>query len=111
VEANSFSTFLYKRLEEIHWIEDWQEDWINFRIFGGHTRGMAVPEILTEEGKVYFTSDLIPMKAFLDKEVYCGYDLKPELAMREKQEFLENLESGSRLILFHDSLTDSDFYW
>jgi glyoxylase-like metal-dependent hydrolase (beta-lactamase superfamily II) len=110
-EANSFSTFLFKRLPELHWIEDWNLDWMKFRIFHGHTRGMVVPEISAEKGKVYFASDLIPMKAFLENEVYCGYDLNPELAIQEKQEFLGSLESGSRLFLYHECLSNSDFYW
>jgi glyoxylase-like metal-dependent hydrolase (beta-lactamase superfamily II) len=110
VEANSFSTFLFKHLEEIHWIENWDMEEINFHVFHGHTKGMVVPEIITEEGKVYFASDLIPMKAFLEAEVFCGYDLDPELVMREKREFLSLIEPGSRILFYHDSLSDSIFY-
>ena len=111
VEANSFSTFLFKRLKEIHWLEDWKEEGINFRLYNGHTLGMLVPEIKTAEGSVYYLSDLIPMKAFLEPGVYCGYDLNPELAIQEKTEFLDSLDPGSRLLLFHEALSNSDFYW
>ena len=55
-------------------------------------------------------SDLVPMEIFLDPEVWCGYDLKPELLLREKQEFLCELGQDSRLILFHDTLKESIFY-
>ena len=110
VEASSFSTVFFKRLEKIHWIEDWEYDWMKFRVFNGHTRGMVVPEIDTEKGKIFFVTDLIPMEAFLEPEVYCGYDLDPELQVREKQEFLAQIEPGSRLFLFHDTLKESVFY-
>ena len=110
VEANSFSTIFFKRLEKIHWIEDWKTGWMKFRAFHGHTKAMVVPEIRTEEGKIYFPSDLIPMEVFLEPEVYCGYDLDPELQLREKKEFLEQLDPGSRLMLFHDSLKESILY-
>jgi glyoxylase-like metal-dependent hydrolase (beta-lactamase superfamily II) len=110
VEASSFSAVFLKRLEKIHWIEEWEYDWMKFRVFNGHTRGMVVPEIDTKNGKIFFMTDLIPMEVFLEPEIYCGYDLEPELVMREKQEFLERLESGSRLILFHETLKESVFY-
>jgi glyoxylase-like metal-dependent hydrolase (beta-lactamase superfamily II) len=110
VEASSFSTIFFQRLEKIHWIEDWKSDWMKFSAFHGHTKAMVVPEIRTEEGKIYFPGDLIPMEVFLEPEVYCGYDLDPVLQLREKKEFLEQLDPGSRLILFHDSLKESTFY-
>ena len=110
VEANSFSTFLLKRLDKIHWLEEWKYDWLRFRTYQGHTRGMILPEMENEEGKVYFATDLIPMSVFMEEEVYCGYDLDPERTLLEKQEFLASLERGSRILFFHDTLTDSVFY-
>lgn len=110
IEANSFSTVFLKRLDKIHWLEEWEHDWMKFRVCNGHTRGMIVPELNTGEGKAYFSSDLIPMEAFLASEVYCGYDLNPQLQLQEKREFLNQLEPGSRLFLFHDTLKESVFY-
>ena len=83
---------------------------MDFRIFNGHTKGMVVPVIKSDDGKTYFTSDLIPMHIFLDPEVYSGYDLDPELAKREKQEFLYGMDESSRLLLFHDPLINSMIY-
>ena len=65
---------------------------IIFRVFNGHTRGMVVLEL------------------FLKPGVYSKYDLDPELAKQEKQEFLEELDNSSRLIFFHDPLKESLFY-
>lgn len=110
VEAKSFTTVFLKRLDKIHWLEDWDLDWMNFGICNGHTRGMVVPELNTEEGKIYFPSDLIPMEAFLEPEVYCGYDLDPVLQIREKKDFLHDPEPGSQFIFFHETLKESIFY-
>ena len=71
---------------------------------------MVVPELRDGEGTVYFASDLLPMEAFLEPEVYCGYDLEPDLLIREKQDFLGRMELGSRIILYHDPVRDSIFY-
>jgi len=110
VEANSFSTVFLKRLDKIHWLEDWEHDWMSFIVFNGHTRGMVVPEIDTGDGKIYFPTDLIPMEVYLEPEVYCGYDLDPELQIREKKDFIAKIDPGSRLILFHDTLKESVYY-
>jgi glyoxylase-like metal-dependent hydrolase (beta-lactamase superfamily II) len=110
VEANSFSTVFLKRLDKIHWLEDWDHDWMSFSAFNGHTRGMVVPVINSKEGKIYYATDLVPMEVFLEPEVYCGYDLDPEVQTREKQDFIQKIEPGSRLILFHDTLKESVFY-
>jgi len=110
VESNSFSTGLLKYLDRIHWLEDWDMDGISFRIFKGHTRGMALPVIHSEKVTTYFMSDLVPMEMFLDPSLWCGYDLDPDLLLREKQEFLHEIPPGSDLIYYHDTLKDSMFY-
>ena len=109
-EADSFFTGFFKYLDQLHWLEDWTYEWMDFRIFNGHTKGMVVPVIKSDDGNTYFTSDLIPMHIFLDPEVYSGYDLDPELAKSEKQEFLYGMGESSRLLLFHDPLIDSTIY-
>lgn len=109
-EANSFCTGLLKYLDRIHWLEEWDMEWINFRVFNGHTRGMVVPVIGSGEEQSCFISDLVPMEIFLDPKVWCGYDLEAELQGREKQEFLRELTPGVNLILFHDTLKKSIIY-
>jgi glyoxylase-like metal-dependent hydrolase (beta-lactamase superfamily II) len=109
-EKDSFCTGLLKYLDRIYWLEDWDIDWIDFRVFNGHTRGMVVPVIGSGSEQICFISDLVPMEIFLDKEVWCGYDLEPELQLREKQEFLHDLTPESNLILFHDTLKKSIIY-
>jgi glyoxylase-like metal-dependent hydrolase (beta-lactamase superfamily II) len=104
-ESNSFATGLLKYLDEIYWLEEWDQDWMQMRIFNGHTRAMVVPGIKTEEGWTWFVTDLIPMRIFLEPDVNSGYDLDPGLALLEKVEFLETLPERSELIFFHDPIT------
>lgn len=110
VEASSFSTFFLKRLEKIHWLEDWDKDWMSYKVFHGHTRGMVVPVFHAGEERTYFMTDLLPLEIFLGPGTWCGYDINPELQLREKQEFLEELDPGSRLVYFHDTLKTSALY-
>jgi len=109
-EADSFCTSLFKYVDRIHWLEDWDLEWMSFQVFNGHTRGMVVPEIQADEGLTYFVSDLVPMEVFLQPELWCGYDLEPDLLLREKNNFLQNLTPFTRLRLFHDTLKESLFY-
>ena len=109
-EADSFCTGLFKYLDRINWLEDWDIEWMSFKVFNGHTRGMVVPVIHTEDGPAYFVSDLLPMEIFLKQELWCGYDLEPDLQLQEKQKFFQDLAPKTRLILFHDTLKKSVIY-
>jgi glyoxylase-like metal-dependent hydrolase (beta-lactamase superfamily II) len=109
-EADSFCTGLFKYLDRIHWLEDWDNEWMSFEVLNGHTRGMVVPMIHTEDGPAYFMSDLVPMEIFLKPELWCGYDMEPDLQLREKQKFFQSLAPKTRLLLFHDTLKESVFY-
>lgn len=109
-ESNSFFTLFFKYIDRIHWLEDWTWDWMKFRVFNGHTKGMVVPEIISGRKKIYYVSDLIPMEIFLNRDVYSGYDINPELAKSEKENFLKEIAASSRMILFHDPLIYSVYY-
>ncbi len=109
-EADSFFTGLLKYLDRIHWLEDWSLEWLEFEVFYGHTKGMVVPVFKSDGIRICVASDLVPMHPFLKPEIYSGYDLNPELAKKEKQEFLKKMEKECRILLFHDSLNDSVIY-
>lgn len=109
-EADSFCTGLLKYLDQVYWLEDWDIDWINFKVFNGHTRGMVVANIGSGLEQICFLSDLVPMELFLDPKVWCGYDLEPELQLSEKKEFLKELTPGTPIFLFHDTLKKSIIY-
>lgn len=109
-EAGTFFTRLFRTVDRIFWLEDWTETWIEFLPVNGHTRGMVVPVIHTDGEDIYYLTDLIPMSIFFEKQIYSGYDLDPEVAVREKCEFLDGISRPSRFILFHDPLKDSSLY-
>jgi len=109
-EAESFCTGLFKYVDRIHWLEDWDIEWMSFNVFNGHTRGMVVPAIHADNGISYFVSDLVPMEIFLRQELWCGYDLEPDLQLREKQKFFQDLAPKTRLMLFHDMVKESVIY-
>ena len=109
-ESNSFFAGFFKYLDKIHWLEEWKEDWLGYKVFNGHTRGMVVPVIQSENEEIVYLTDLVPMKVFLDKDLYSAYDLDPDLALREKEKYLNSLKTPTRFILFHDPLTDSLYY-
>jgi glyoxylase-like metal-dependent hydrolase (beta-lactamase superfamily II) len=109
-ESGSFFTKFFRYVDQIYWLEDWKEEWITFPVYHGHTRGMVVPTIHTPGNITYYLTDLVPMRIFLEPDIYSGYDLDPELAMREKQEFINGLPASSRLIFFHDPLENNIYY-
>ncbi len=109
-EARSFFTRFFRYVDRLHWLEDWKADGFEFHKCYGHTYGMVVPEIFSLEMPVYYLSDLIPMEIFLESGTYSGYDLNPELAIREKEDFLNNLTGPYRFIYFHDPLNNSTIY-
>ncbi|MCW8804281.1 MAG: MBL fold metallo-hydrolase [Ignavibacteriaceae bacterium] len=105
-ESNSFFTVFFRYIDRVGWLEEWKSEWMDFKVFNGHTRGMVVPRIRTSQRDIYYITDLVPMELFLEENVSSGYDLDPELAISEKQEFLNEIEKGSELIFFHDPLRD-----
>lgn len=109
-EGSSFMTALFRYVDRIHWLEDWKFPWLEFRRYQGHTKEMVVPVILQGENPLVYLTDLIPMEIFLEQEVYSGYDLDPETAVKEKQEFLNGVSCNSKFIFFHDPQKDSINY-
>jgi len=101
-ESSYFITLFFRYVDRIRWLEEWTGDWMDFRVYNGHTRGMVVPRIRTGEGEIHYVSDLIPMEIFLDPDACSGYDLDPELARKEKVDFLGGLDHPCELVLFHD---------
>lgn len=110
IEKDAFFTRFFQFIGLPEWLEDWKEDWITFKIFNGHTRGMVVPFIRLNGNTICYLTDLVPMTLFLGSEIYSSYDLHAETALREKQEFLKEVKDPIRMIFFHDLLNDSMIY-
>lgn len=69
----------------------------------GHTPGMMLTEVLTDEGPLVFAADLIPGVAWVHLPITMGYDRYAELVIDEKEALLTDLESrNGRLFYTHD---------
>lgn len=69
----------------------------------GHTPGLLLAEIASDDGPLLFASDLIPGRAWVHLPVTMGYDRYPELVINEKQTLLKALAArNGRLFFTHD---------
>lgn len=69
----------------------------------GHTPGLMLTEIRTEEGPLVFAADLIPGVAWLHAPITMGYDRFPEKVVDEKEALLDYLVTNQgRLFYAHD---------
>jgi len=69
----------------------------------GHTPGLLLSEIASDEGPILFAADLIPGRAWVHLPITMGYDRFPERLIDEKTAVLEDLVSrGGRLFFTHD---------
>jgi len=78
-------------------------DGYRFHRSHGHTPGLLLTEVATEDGPIVFGGDLIPGAPWVHLPITMGYDRFPELLIEEKKELLEDLLSRSgRLFFTHD---------
>ncbi len=69
----------------------------------GHTPGLMMTEIPTEQGPVVYASDLVPGVAWTHLPITMGYDRFPERLIEEKQSLLDDLvERGGWIYYTHD---------
>ncbi|MBO6935082.1 MAG: MBL fold metallo-hydrolase [Deltaproteobacteria bacterium] len=69
----------------------------------GHTPGLCLAEIPTDDGPVVFAADLIPGRAWMHLPITMGYDRYPERLIDEKEALLSDLvQRGGRLFFTHD---------
>ena len=69
----------------------------------GHTPGLMLAEVPSDEGPVVFAADLIPGRPWVHLPITMGYDRWPERLIDEKTALLEGLLArGGRLFFTHD---------
>jgi glyoxylase-like metal-dependent hydrolase (beta-lactamase superfamily II) len=69
----------------------------------GHTPGMLLTEIETDDGPVVFVADLVPGRPWTHVPITMGYDRCAELVVDEKRALLEGLvDRRARLFFTHD---------
>ncbi len=75
-----------------------------FHLTHGHTPGLLLTELASDQGPIVFASDLIPGQAWVHLPITMGYDRYPELLIDEKQKLLSYLsERQGRLFFTHDT--------
>ncbi len=69
----------------------------------GHTPGLMLAEIPSDEGPIVFAADLIPGTPWVHLPITMGYDRYPEMLIDEKHSLLSDLITrGGRLFFTHD---------
>lgn len=69
----------------------------------GHTPGLMLTEVATDDGPVLYAGDLVPGVAWVHTPITMGYDRFPELLVEEKAALLADLaDRGGRLVFTHD---------
>ncbi|HJL18386.1 MAG TPA: MBL fold metallo-hydrolase [Sandaracinaceae bacterium LLY-WYZ-13_1] len=70
----------------------------------GHTPGLVLTEVPSDEGAIVFAADLIPGRPWVHLPITMGYDRYPERLIDEKAALLEDLVAREgRLFFTHDS--------
>ncbi len=78
-------------------------DRFRFHFSDGHTPGMLLTEIQTDDGPVVFAADLVPGTAWVHVPITMGYDRFPEMLIDEKRRLLADLNARSGKLFFtHD---------
>ena len=76
---------------------------VELRLYNGHTDGQIIPFIKYNNKTIVFAADLIPTSVHIPLSWICGYDIKPLVAMYEKNDFLEQALANNYILFFeHD---------
>lgn len=74
-----------------------------FHYSDGHTPGLLLTELASEDGPILFAGDLVPGAAWVHLPITMGYDRNPERLIDEKSLLLSDLAvRGGRLFFTHD---------
>ena len=69
----------------------------------GHTPGLMLTELPSDDGPVVYAADLVPGRPWVHLPITMGYDRNPEQLVDEKSELLGRLlEQRGRLFFTHD---------
>ncbi len=80
---------------------------IHFRRVDGHTRGQGIVYIEGTEKNYIFLGDLCPTENHVKDVWTMGYDINPDLSIREKQRIFREEESQKRELVLQHSATKS----
>lgn len=78
-------------------------DAYRLHVSDGHTPGLMLAEVPSDEGPIVFAADLIPGRPWVHLPITMGYDRNAELLIDEKTKLLADLVArGGRLFFTHD---------
>ncbi|MDA3867074.1 MAG: MBL fold metallo-hydrolase [Salinivirgaceae bacterium] len=81
---------------------------IHVRLFNGHTKGLMLPVLQTENGTVFFAGDLIPVMANIPLVYIASYDVFPMDTLDEKEKLLtEAFANNWTLVFQHDAYSQA----
>ncbi|MDB5274675.1 MAG: fold metallo-hydrolase [Chitinophagaceae bacterium] len=95
---------------QLHFIQDKESpfDGIDFFIADGHTEKQLIPLIKKNEQTIAYAADLIPSVTHLPLAYVASYDVRPLIAMTEKELFLkEAFEKKWTLFFEHDPINET----
>lgn len=76
---------------------------IFIKLYYGHTEGQIVPFIKYKNKTIVYLADLIPTSAHIRLSFLASYDIRPLIALKEKEELLEEaVKNGYILVFEHD---------
>ncbi len=75
------------------------------KMFYGHTEGQMIPFILYEEKTIVFAADLIPSAGHIPLSYLMGYDIRPLVCLKEKEEFLNKVADENHILFFEHDYT------
>ena len=101
-EKNSFFTFVFRYIDDVHKLEQWDADWMTFDTSNGHTKGMMITKIYGLDYNLVFASDLLPMRLLTESNSYSFYDVNRDLLQKEKHDFLTLQNKPTLAILYHE---------
>ncbi len=92
---------------QLHFIHETESpfSFIDFFLADGHTEKQLIPIIKEKDRTLAYAADLIPSVAHIPLPYLASYDVRPLLAMEEKERFLKQaLQENWTLFFEHDPL-------
>lgn len=107
-EKESFQPEIIKAFNEYNNLKIIDKDcylfpWLELRLFKGHTEGLIVPVIHYNNHTIVFIGDLMPSVAHLILQGVMGYDINPDMLLKERNDLLtKSYKKRYLLFLQHD---------
>jgi glyoxylase-like metal-dependent hydrolase (beta-lactamase superfamily II) len=76
-------------------------------VVNGHTQGMLLPKIKTDQQTIVYMADLLPSIGHIPIPYVMGYDMQPLITLEEKELFLQEAVRENYTLFFeHDAVNE-----